>query len=170
MAAGQYEAVYGGGGGGSARSGSGGNALGFYLAAFLFGAMGLIFLNDFRYALAAQTRWTSASGHVTESRVVRHRGRRHSSYHSYVSYNYNTEGGYYSAGPVEVYKHKLYFSEDGAWDDLKDRFAEGRSLTVYYNPGDPGQSSLGFAGAPGPQVGIVLLVIAFGAFYFGKNQ
>lgn len=171
MAAGQGGALYspGSGGSGGARS-SGGNSLGLYLGAFFLAAMGLIFLNDFRYALAAQTRWTSASGRVTENRVEVRHSRRSTSYSSYVSYTYNTEAGYYSAGPVEVYKHKLYFTENGAWEDLQDNFAEGRSLTVYYNPDNPGQSSLGLAGAPGPQVAIVFFLLAFGAFYAAKNQ
>lgn len=170
MAAGQGGTVYDGSYGSGGSRSSGGNSLGLYLGAFFLAAMGLIFLNDFRYALAAQTRWTAAAGRVTESRVAVRHSRRSTSYNSYVSYTYNTESGFYSAGPVEVYKHKLYFTENGAWEDLRDRFAEGRSLTVYYNPGNPGQSSLGLAGAPGPQVGIVFLLLAFGAFYFGKNQ
>lgn len=170
MAAGQGGTVYEGSYGTGGSRSSAGNSLGLYLGAFFLAAMGLIFLNDFRYALAAQTRWTAASGRVTESKVVTRHSRRSTSYDSYISYTYNTDAGYYSAGPVEISKHKLYFTENGAWDDLRDHFAEGRSLTVYYNPDNPGQSSLGLAGAPGPQVAVVFFLLAFGAFYAAKNQ
>ncbi|OGR80704.1 MAG: hypothetical protein A2X32_09170 [Elusimicrobia bacterium GWC2_64_44] len=132
--------------------------------------MGLIFLNDFRYALAAQRRWTEAAGRVTENKVTVRRSRRSTSYSSYISYNYNAAGTLYGAGPVELYKHKLYFSEDGAWEDLKDNFAEGKSIDVYYNPENHGESSLGLAGAPGVLVPIVFFLLAFGAFYAGREQ
>ena len=154
-----------------ARSGSrGSDAWGYYLAALFFAAMGLIFLNDYRYALAAQRRWTEAAGRVTENKVTVRRSRRSTSYSSYISYNYNAAGTLYGAGPVELYKHKLYFSEDGAWEDLKDNFAEGKSIDVYYNPENHGESSLGLAGAPGVLVPIVFFLLAFGAFYAGREQ
>lgn len=153
------------------RTASGGDSVwGYYLAAAFLAFMGIIFLNDYRYALAAQTRWTPASGRVTENKVVVRRGRKSTSYSSYISYTYNTDSGYYSAGPVELYKHKLYFSEDGAWDDLRDHFAEGKSIEVYSNPANPAQSSLGLAGAPGVAVPMVFFLLAFGAVYAGRNQ
>ncbi|MDD2804188.1 MAG: DUF3592 domain-containing protein [Elusimicrobiales bacterium] len=155
-----------------ARSGSGGSndAWGYYFAALFLGVMGLIFLNDFRYALAAQQRWTEAAGRVTENKVTVRRSRRSTSYSSYISYTYNAGGTLYGAGPVELYKHKLYFSEGGAWEDLENNFPEGKSIDVYYNPENPGQSSLGLAGAPGAAVPVVFFLLAFAAFYAGRQQ
>jgi len=154
-----------------ARSGSGGSdAWGYYFASLFLAVMGLIFLNDYRYALAAQQRWTEAAGRVTENKVTVHHSRRSSSYRSYISYTYNAGGTIYAAGPVELYKHKMYFSEGGAWEDLEEHFPEGKSIDVYYNPENNGQSSLGLAGAPGAAVPIIFLLLAFGAFYIGREQ
>lgn len=146
------------------------SAWGYYLAALFLAALGLIFLNDYRYALAAQQRWVPASGRVTENKVVVHRGRRSSSYNTFISYTYNTDTGVHGAGPLELNKFKLYFTEGGAWDDLRGRFPEGKSLEVYYNPSNPSESSLGLAGAPGVAVPIVFFLFAFGAVYVGRNQ
>jgi hypothetical protein len=151
-------------------SGSSNDAWGYYLAAFFLAAIGFVSLNDFRYALAAQTRWTEASGRVTGNKVIVHHGRRSTSYNTYISYAYDTGSGEYAAGSVEVYKYRLFFTESGAWDDLRDNFAEGKSIDVYYNPNDPSQSSLGLAGSPGPLVPVVFFLLAFGAAYAGRQQ
>lgn len=153
-----------------ARSGGVSDAWGYYLAALFLAVMGLIFINDYRYALAAQQRWTEAAGRVTENKVTVRRHRRSTSYNSYISYSYNAAGTLYTAGPVELYKHKLYFSEGGAWEDLEDHFPEGKSIDVYYNPENHGESSLGLAGSPGLLVPLVFFVLAGAAFYAGREQ
>lgn len=155
---------------GGAASGSGDSTWGYYLAAALLTLLGVTFLNDFRYALAAQTRWAQAAGRVTDNAVVVHRGRKSTSYNTFISYEYTAEGGSYSAGPLELNKFKLYFTEGGAQDDLDDNFARGKSITVYYNPSDPSESSLGLAGAPGIAVPIAFFLLAFGAVYVARQQ
>jgi len=135
---------------------------GYYLVAALAAVMGLIFLNDFRRALDAQRNWTPASGRVTESKVVRYHSRRSTSYSTYVSYSYAAGDALYGAGPLEVNKYKLYFSEGGAEEDMQDNFPQGKSLDVYYNPSNPSESSLGLPGAPGLAVPIVFFLLSAG--------
>lgn len=154
----------------AAAPGSGESTWGYYLAAGLLALMGLIFFNDFRYALAAQKNWAQASGRVTGNEVVTHHSRRSTSYNTFISYEYTAEGAGYSAGPVELNKFKLYFSEGGAQDDLDDSFPRGKIIKVYYNPSDPGQSSLGLAGAPGIAVPIAFFILAFGVVYVARQQ
>jgi len=153
-----------------AAAGSGGSTWGYYLGAGLLALMGIIFLNDFRYALAAQTRWSPAAGRVTANEVVTHHSRKSTSYNTFISYEYTAGGGGYSSGPVELNKFKLYFSEGGAQDDLDANFPRGKSIDVYYNPSDPSESSLGLAGAPGIAVPIVFFLLAFGAVYAARQQ
>ena len=138
----------------------------YYAAAAVLAIMGLVYLNDFRSALVAQERWVRTSGWVTGAEVVTHYTRHSASYGTFVSYSYATAGGAASGGPVELNKFKFYFSEAGARADLLGKFPQGRSITVYYNPENSGQSSLGLGGAPGLAVPIVFFVLAFGAVYF----
>lgn len=129
-------------------AGPGGSIWGYYLAAAFIFAMGMIFLNDFRYALAAQKRWTPAAGRISENKVVCYRSRRSTSYHTYISYSYSANESLYGSRELEVNKQKLYFSEDGAREDLQEHFPIGKNMDVYYNPYNPSESSLGLAGAP----------------------
>ena len=143
---------------------------GYYLFAGMAVLLGLILLNDWRYALAAQKRWTPAAGRVTENKVVVHRSRRSSSYNTFISYTYSANNALYGAGPLELNKYKLYFSEDGAWTDLRKHFPEGKSIDVYYNPANPYQSSLGLAGTPGLSVPIAFLLFAVVAVYMARQE
>lgn len=127
----------------------GGGVWGYYLVAGLAAVMGLVFLNNFRQALAAQKTWTRAAGRVTENKVVSYRSRRSSSYCTYISYSYAAGGSIYGAGPLEINKSKYYFSEGSAEEDLQENFPPGKSLDVYYNPSNPYESSLGLPGATG---------------------
>ncbi len=140
----------------------GGSAWGYYLIAAFAAAMGLIFLNDFRNALTAQRTWTPAAGRVTENKVVRYHSRRSTSYSTYINYSYAADGVIYAAGPLEINKAKLYFSEGSAEEDLQENFPQGKSLDVYYNPAKPSQSSLGLPGASGLAAPIVFLLLAAG--------
>jgi len=150
--------------------GTGRSVWGYYLAAAFVFAMGLIFLNDFRYALAAQKRWTPAAGRITESTVVVHRSRRSTSYSTLISYAYSAYDTRYGSGQIEVNKAKLYFSEDGAREDLQDHFPVGKNLDVYYNPSNPSESSLGLAGAPGPLIPLVFFLVAIGIFGVARQE
>ena len=141
---------------------SGRSARGYYLTAVLAAVMGLIFLNDFRYALAAQRNWIPAAGRVTENKVVEYRSRRSTSYSTYVSYSYLVGDIRYGSGLLEVNKYKLYFSGGSAEDDLQDNFPQGKRLDVYYNPSNPSESSLGLPGAPGLAVPIVFFLFSVG--------
>ena len=143
---------------------------GYYLtAAFIF-ALGMIFLNDFRYALAAQKRWTPAAGRITEGVVRVYRGRHSTSYSTYISYAYSAYDTRYGSGQLEVNKAKLYFSEDGAREDLQDHFPVGKNLDVYYNPSNPSESSLGLAGAPGPLIPLVFFLVAIGIIGLARQE
>jgi len=146
----------------AASPSSGGSPWGYYLVAAFAAAMGLIFLNDFRYALAAQRNWTRAAGRVTENKVVRHYGRRSTSYSTFVSYTYVVGDTRYGAGPLEINKYKLYFSGDSAENDLQENFPQGKSLEVYCNPSNPSESSLGLPGAPGLAVPLVFFLFSIG--------
>ena len=134
----------------------------YYLCAVCVFLLGMAFLNDFRYALAAQKRWTPAAGRVAANEVVVHYGRRSTSYNTYISYAYNANGSIYGSPQIEVNKQKIYFSEDGARKDLQEHFPTGKSLDVYYNPANPSESSLGLAGAPSLFVPLIFFLVAFG--------
>lgn len=140
----------------------GGGAWGYYLVAAFAAAMGVIFLNDFRNALTAQRTWTPAAGRVTENKVVTYRGRRSTSYSTYINYSYAADGVIYGAGPLEINKAKLYFSEGSAEGDLQENFPPGKSLSVYYNPSNPYESSLGLPGASGLAAPIIFFLLAAG--------
>lgn len=142
---------------------------GYYLVAGLAAVMGLVFLNDFRYALSVQKNWTRASGMVTENKVIAYRGRRSTSYSTFVSYSYAADGTVYEAGPLEINKSKLYFSEGSAEEDLRDNFPEGKSLDVYYNPLNHSESGLGLPGAAGLAAPIVFLLLAAGLVSFALH-
>ena len=145
----------------------------YYAVAAVLAILGLVYLNDFRAALIAQKRWVAAAGRVTGTEVVAHHSRNSTSYNTFVSYVYATGSGIASGGPVELNKFKFYFSEDGARADLHEKFPQGRSIIVYYNPENSDESSLGLAGAPGPAVPIAFFVLAFGVVYFvraGQNM
>lgn len=124
--------------------------------------MGLIFLNDFRNALTAQRTWTPAAGRVTENKVVTYRSRHSSSYSTYINYSYAADGLVYGAGPQEVNKAGIYFSEGSAEGYLQDNFPPGKSLNVYYNPANHRESSLGLPGASGLAAPIVFFLLAAG--------
>lgn len=140
----------------------GGGAWGYYLVAAFAAAMGLVFLNDFRNALTAQRTWTPAAGRVTENKVVTRHSRRSTSYSTYINYSYAAGGAIYAAGPLEINKAKLYFSEGSAERDLQENFPPGKSIGVYYNPSNPYDSSLGLPGASGLAAPIVFFLIAAG--------
>lgn len=142
---------------------------GYYLAALGLAGMGIIFLNDYRYALAAQKRWAPSSGRIIENHVVTHRGRKSTSYNTFISYTYSTETTVYSAGPIEINKYKPYMTGGGAQADLDKYFPQGKIIDVYYNPENPYESSLGLAGAPGLQVPLAFFLLAFGAIYFARE-
>jgi hypothetical protein len=149
----------------------GGNgAWAFYLAAAALALIGLFQLNGYRYALAAEHNWTRASGMVTSQSVHVSYGRHSDSYTTFITYSYAALGGVYSAGPVEVKQHKFFFSENDAQETLNRDFPQGGSLPVYYNPTDPGDSSLGVAGSSGLMAPLAFLFLAGGAVYFGKQQ
>lgn len=142
----------------------------FYGAAVILAAMGLINLNDFRYALAAQKRWAAAGARVIGNTIEVHRGRKGSrSYNTFVDYEYSVGNSVYIAR-AEIFKYRLFMSESGAEADLRKAFPVGKSIYVYYDPGDSGRSSLGLAGAPGIGVVLAFFALAYGAFYFGREQ
>ena len=143
---------------------------GYYLVAIFLFAMGMIFLNDFRYALAAQKRWTPAAGRISENRVAVYHSRRSTSYYTYISYAYTACDTRYGSRELEVNKQKIYFSEDGAREGLHDSFPVGKNIDVYYNPSDPSESSLGLAGAPSLFVPIVFFLVAFGTFCIARQE
>ena len=154
----------------ASQAAPGGSAWRYYLVAALALALGLIFLNDFRYALAAQKTWTPAAGRVTESKVVRYHSRNSTSYSTYISYAYGANESIYGSGQLEINKHKLYFSEDSAQEDLQDHFPIGKNIDVYYNPSNPSESSMGLAGATSIAVPLVFFLLAFGAVYLALQQ
>lgn len=140
----------------------GGSVWGYYLVAGLAAVMGLVFLNNFRRALVAQKTWTPAAGRVTESKVIRYRSRRSTSYSTYISYSYAAGDIIYAAGPLEINKSKYYFSEGSAEEDLRENFPPGKSLDVYYNPATPYESSLGLPGVTGLVGPILFFLLSAG--------
>ncbi|MDP2866278.1 MAG: DUF3592 domain-containing protein [Elusimicrobiota bacterium] len=140
----------------------GGSAWGYYLVAGLAAVMGLVFLNNFRQALVAQKTWTPAAGRVTESKVVRYRSRRSTSYSTFINYSYAAGGAIYGAGPLEINRSKIYFSEGSAEEDMQENFPPGKSLDVYYNPSNPHESSLGLPGASGLVAPILFFLFSAG--------
>lgn len=149
----------------------------FILGGALASAIAMFMLNDFRYALAAQLKWTKAAGRVTGHEIGEHRGssysrrsRRHTSYSASISYEYATPGGRYLAGPVEVTKSGGFLTESGAVELLRRKFPEGGRVTVYYQPGNPGRSSLGLAGSRGFAFPFLLLLAGATSVYLGIRK
>ncbi|MHB0996600.1 MAG: DUF3592 domain-containing protein [Elusimicrobiales bacterium] len=159
--------------GGAAPSSSGGggnNSWWFYLAAAALVLLGYGQFKDYTRARAAQSGWTRTSGIVTEHKVRRLGTKSPHTYSTHLSYSYDINGDMHDAAPVEINKNKFYMSEDSAYGDLHEEFPRGGSITVYYDPDNPGDSSLGAAGAPGLAAPMVFFLLAFGAAWFGRQQ
>lgn len=102
--------------------------------------------------------------------MVCYRSRRSTSYYTYITYSYSANESLYGSPELEVNRQKIYFSEDGAREDLQERFPIGKNMDVYYNPSNPSESSLGLAGAPSPLVPIVFFLAAFGIVGLARHE
>jgi hypothetical protein len=142
----------------------------YYLVAVALTLIGLYQLSGYRKALAEQVRWNRASGMVTSHDVQYSGDSRSQHFSTFITYSYLAKGGEYSGGPVEVYPNRFFFSEDGAKDTLNKNYPRGGSLRVYYDPNNPGESSLGVAGSSGLAAPLALLILAGGIVFFGRQQ
>jgi hypothetical protein len=111
---------------------------------FLFGAYG-----EYRDAHAT-AKWPTVPGHVNSIEIgsfsgrAAPQGRIRTVWEVNVSYEYSVAN--------EVYRgNKIWFDGSGTLsrtkaEEIADRFAEGRTVPVFYNPADPGDAVL----VPGP--------------------
>lgn len=155
---------------GAARTSGGNNAWLFYIAAFVMIILGYGQLKDFLHARTAQSSWTATSGVVSGHNVRRVGRKSPHTYNTYITYSYEIGGYWNSGGPLEVNRNTFYMSEDSARGDLADSFPEGGSLTVYYNPSNPSDSSLGTGAAPGLAAPIVFFILAGITAFIGREQ
>ena len=154
----------------SSSGGGGNNAWYFYLAAIALVIIGYSQFKDYSKGVTARASWTRTSGQVTGHEVRRVGRKSPHTYSTYITYAYDMNGSWYNAERIEVNKNKFYMSEESAEGDLADDFPQGGSITVYYDPDNPGDSSLGGAGAPNLAAPIVFFLLAFGAAWFGRQQ
>ena len=152
------------------RRQEGSNAWMFYLGALVLALIGLGQFNQYQRARRAEAGWTSATGYITGHYVRRSSGRGPHSYSTYVNYDYDVNGTMYAAQPVEVNQNDLYMGEDSAYGALAKDFPQGGSITVYYDPYHPSDSSLGSIGAPRLTGPIVFFLLAGMAVFLGKEQ
>lgn len=73
-------------------------------------------------------------------------------------------------GAVEVYQHKFFFSDSDTQNTLNKNYPQGGSLRVYYDPNNPGESSLGAAGSSGLAAPVALFILAGGIVFLGRQQ
>ncbi len=150
--------------------GGGNNAWWFYLAAAALVLIGYSQFKEYRKGATARASWTATSGVVTGHKIRRVGSKSPRTYNTYISYSYDMNGSWYEAAPIEVNRNKFYLSEDSAEGDLADEFPQGGAITVYYDPDNPSDSSLGGAGAPNLAAPIIFFMLAFGAAWFGRQQ
>jgi len=124
-------------------------AIVYVIPLLLFVCAGVTF-SLYRDARKIESSWRRADGVVTANKVEVSRGTRTDSYFPKVYYSYETDGQQYSGGPLDVFNGRIFMTYDGADKALQGAYGRGTALTIYYDPGSPGRSSLGVAGSPGP--------------------
>lgn len=154
----------------SSSGGGGSSAWWFYLAAAALVIIGYSQFKEYKKGVTARASWTATSGVVTGHDVRRVGRKSPHTYNTYISYSYDMNGAWYAAPTIEVNRNKFYLTEGSAEGDLAAEFPQGGAITVYYDPDNPGDSSLGGAGAPNLAAPVVFFILAFGAAWFGRQQ
>jgi uncharacterized protein DUF3592 len=111
----------------------------------------------------AALAWPSVSGRIVDSRVVLSVGRR-TYYHVAVSYDYVAAGRHFAGDSIWLTGRSVFLTPEAAGRFL-DRYPVGNRVPVYYDPADPGFSTLIRAGNGMQEwryleYGLVLLVVA----------
>ncbi len=147
------------------------NAWAYYLVAGVVMALALFFANSYRRAVMAERYWPAVRGTVTDSSVRRVGGRRGSaSYLTYITYAYTAENIPCASAPTEVLRASVFLSRAAAETALDGKYGRGRMITVYYNPADPADSTLGRASAPNVFTPLALAMVAGLIFIFARRQ
>lgn len=98
---------------------------------------------------SAEKNWPAVTGLITDTDVSAiHAGSKGGApvYKLTINYEYKVAGGAYRAGPIEVDRDSVYLSEQSAQSAMNGLYTKGGPVTVYYNPDNPGQSTMGEAG------------------------
>jgi hypothetical protein len=89
----------------------------------------------------ASQKWFSTSGQVTKSRVEVSGGER-TSVTPRVVYEYTVGGQRYQSDQIRAGDKFLSFRSDRQAYEIIDRYPQGATVTVYYDPADPAQAAL----------------------------
>jgi hypothetical protein len=116
----------------------------------------------------AAKEWPSAEGTVASARVERStsssgsgsRRRRRTTYTPKLSYTYAVEGRPYTSTRIAFGGTRSYSSSSAA-EGFVNRHPVGSKVTVYYNPGDPAESTLE-TGASGGAYVLLIIGVVFG--------
>jgi hypothetical protein len=116
---------------------------------FILGAVGLFIIIKYfrdRAKLQASENWSKTTGTVTKSSVRETRsndsdGFSESSYYPEVKYSYQVIGQVYEGNRIAFGAESGHKRKDGALSVLE-KYAEGKSVTVYYDPNRPEDSVL----------------------------
>lgn len=121
---------------------------------------------------SAENNWPAVTGLITKTDVSEiHAGSKGGVpvYKLTVNYEYKVAGGSYRVGPIEVDRDSVYVSEQSAQSAINGLYTKGGPVTVYYNPHDPSQSTMGEAGTGSLMlpaiyftVAMALIIQAFG--------
>lgn len=141
---------------------------GLFLLAFAAGGAYLIYSSlKSRKKAEASRNWPAASGvvrsvKVSEQTSTDSEGDSSTSYTPRVEYDYSVNGVLYRGKKLAFGAEKGYASEKAAWAALA-AYPEGASVTVYYDPANPGEAVLqqkAVAATAGLVIGIILVLVA----------
>lgn len=118
----------------------------FAVAAFGFGAFALYFYFAFRRYTQQAANWPTVPGKIVASSVESFRERKENSslmtthYRPLVEYTYDVRGRSYRGNQVTLGVKMT--GMQGFAERLAAKYPEGKAVTVYYNPANPGTATL----------------------------
>ncbi|OHB21367.1 MAG: hypothetical protein A3J67_03435 [Parcubacteria group bacterium RIFCSPHIGHO2_02_FULL_48_10b] len=104
------------------------------------GAVGYFFGLPMAQNAMKSKNWPSAEGTVTVSRLSTHTGSDSTTYGADIAYDYTVEGVLYTGSKVTFGDYSS--SDPSHAREVVNRYSEGKSVIVYYNPDDPKTSVL----------------------------
>jgi len=104
---------------------------------FIVGLLGLVLSGFFYWIGVEQSHWVAAQAKAVDGWIWT-RGRNTTYYVVALKYQYDVDGTAYT-GECEM--HPSYATKTLARDALEHFYTDGQTFIVYYDPGDPSQST-----------------------------
>lgn len=121
----------------------------------------------------AETNWVQVTGVIRDNGVSRSRsggGGVLSVYTLHTTYSYEAGGTTYTSRPVEVDMETTHTDGQEALETLYTLYPKGGPVTVYYDPRNPANSTLGKAATGGLLFPVVFLLASLVAFISGRDR